>query len=270
MPSSPHADRDEVVDALIARARRRDGGVPLRNRFVQGGPQGQPTPGPLHHLVRSRDERGLDLYLMLRSVASSDAVSGAWDVTLDARVWAQGLGLPTPANDGASAVSKAWRRLADYSLIQRERHGKLACITVLDEAGTGLNYTYPSGKGRGRYFKLSEEFWTAEERWYRTLSLPAKAMLLISSSLKPGFVLPERQAPKWYGISPGTVANGFAELADKDLLEVDKKSRREPLSPQKYVVENVYTLKGPFAQDWRAREIATVTQLHDNAKSERA
>ena len=266
MPNTPHADRDEVVDALVQRARRRDGGVPLRNLFVQGGTQGQPTAGPLHRLVRSHDERALDLYLMARAVVSSDAVTNAWDVRLDARVWSQGLGLPTPGNSGAAAVSKVWRRLDDLSLISRARKGALANITVLDEEGTGLAYTYPSGKGRGRYFKLSEHFWTAEERWYRTLSLAAKSMLLVSSSLKPGFVLPLEQIPKWYGISADTGGRGLDELKSEGLLQVAKKSRREPLSPQKYVVENVYTLVGPFARDWSSRSLASVTTLHADSE----
>lgn len=167
-------------------------------------------------------------------------------------------------------MSKTWRRLEDHGLIDRERQGKLANITVLDEAGKGREYTYPSGRGRGRYFKLSELFWTAEERWYRTLSLPAKAMLLVASSLKPGFVLPQAQMPKWYGISSDTAARGLRELADKDLLDVAKQSRREPLSPTKYVIEHVYSLKAPFAQDWRTQEIATITTIHGAADAEGA
>ncbi len=268
MPSNPHSDRDEVADALVGRAQRRGGGVPLRNAFLQQGTQNLPTPGPLHYLVRNHDERGLDLYLLARSVISSDEVTEAWDVRLDARVWARGLGLPTPNNDGAAAVSKVWRRLEDRGLISRQRQGRLTNITILDENGRGSDYSYPSGKGKGRYFKLSEQYWTAEDRWYRTLSLPAKAMLLVASSLKPGFVLPLEQVPKWYGMSPDTASDGLGELEAKGLLEVGKKSRPEPLSPTKYVIENVYTLLGPFAQDWRTKDdLATVTTLTFNAGS---
>lgn len=266
MTSTPQSDRDEVADALIARASRRQGGVALRTAFVQRGPQAQPIPGPLHHLVRNHDERSLDLYLLLRAVVSSDEITEAWDVRLDARVWARGLGLPTAKDNGSAAVSKAWRRLADHGLVTRERQGKLVNISALDESGKGREYTYPSGKGRGRYFKLSEEFWTAEERWYRTLSLPAKAMLLVASSLKPGFVLPQAQIPRWYGISSDTAARGLHELADRDLLEVAKANRHEPLSPTKYVIEHVYTLQTPFAQNWRTRDLATVTAIHSGAE----
>ncbi|NYJ02228.1 DNA-binding transcriptional ArsR family regulator [Nocardioides thalensis] len=227
-------------------------------------------PGPLHDLVRNHDERGLDLYLLLRAVVSSDEATDAWDVALDARVWARGLGLPTANDPGTAAVSKTWRRLDDHGLITRERRGRSANITLLDEAGTGREYTYPSGKGRGRYFKLSEQFWTAEERWYRTLSLAAKAMLLVGSSLKPGFVLPLEQMPAWYGISGDTAARGLGELESVGLLEVTKRRRPEPLSPTKYVIENVYELKAPFAQDWRSRPLASVTTIHGDEDAEGA
>lgn len=261
MANNPIADRDDVADAFVARARRRGGGVALRKSFVQQGPQAKPIPGPLSELVRCHDERGLDLYLLLRLITSSDEMTEAWDVRLDARVWARGLGLPTPKNDGTVAISKVWKRLDDRGLITRERQGRLSNVTILEESGRGRPYTYPSGKGRGRYFKLSEHFWTDEERWYRTLSLSAKAMLLIASSLKPGFVLPEEQVPRWYGISSDTAARGLRELADKDLLFVERRRRDAPLSPVNYVIEHAYTLQSPFAQDWRTQLLATVTTL---------
>ena len=49
----------------------------------------------------------------------------------------------------------------------------------------------------------------------------------------------------WYGISSDTAARGLHELADKDLLDVARKSRPEPLSPTNYVIEHLYTLHGP-------------------------
>ena len=261
MQMSVQDERDELVDDFVKSARRRGGAVPLRTSLVQSGAQSTPVHGPLHKLVRNHDERGLDLYLMLRAKASSDQVSGAWDVRHEASVWASGLGLPTPLDDGSAAVSKAWRRLANLGLIERSRQKRLSNITLLDESGDGSPYVYPSGKGAGRYFKLSEDFWTADERWYRTLSLSAKAMLLVSSSLKPGFVLPLEQAPKWYGISPATAAIGFNELSARGLLDIVKNRRREPKSPTKYVLENQYALRAPFAQNHTRAKLATVTAL---------
>lgn len=264
MTTAPHRDRDAVADSLIDRARRRQGGVAVRTSFVQQGTQSRPIPGPLRNLISNHDERGLDLYLLLRAVVSSDETTGEWDVCLDARVWARGLGLPTPRDNGTAAVSKTWRRLKDHGLVAGERQGRLANITLLDESGHGDAYTYPSGRGRGRYFKLSEQFWTAPDRWYRTLSNSAKGMLLIASSLKPGFVLPQEQAPKWYGISPDVAGDGLRELERMGLLSVTRQHRREPLSPTGYVVENSYTLRAPFAQDWRTDpDLATVTDIRE-------
>lgn len=270
MQMSVQDERDELVDAFVAAARRRRGAVPLRTSFVQSGPQSKPVPGALHKLVRNHDERALDLYLLLRAKVSSDEISGAWDVRHEAAVWARGLGLPTPKDDGSAAVSKAWARLARLGLVERSRQMRMANITILDELGDGLPYTYPSGgRGRDSYFKLSEAFWTAEERWYRTLSLSAKAMLLISSSLKPGFVLPFEQVPKWYGVSDTTAESGLGELVDKGLLDVVKDRRREPKSPKKYVIENRYALRSPFAQERiRKTKLATVTALPGPATME--
>lgn len=261
MQMPAHEERDELVDDFVKSARRRRGAVALRTSFVQSGPQSGPIPGPLHRLVRNHDERSLDLYLLLRAKVSSDQVSGDWDVRHEAVIWARGLGLPTPLDDGSAAVSKTWRRLANLGLIERSRQKRISNVTILDESGDGKPYSYPTGKGADRYFKLSEAFWTAEERWYRTLSFPAKAMLLVSSSLKPGFVLPLEQAPKWYGLSPTTAASGFEELSDKGLLDIAKNRRREIKSPTKYVIENQYALRSPFAQGHTKAKLATVTAL---------
>ena len=113
-------------------------------------------------------------------------------------------------DDGAAAVSESWRRLTD-GLITRERQGRLTNVTLLDESGTGDDYTYPSGRGRGRYFKLSEEFWTGEERWYRTLTLLAKVSVDIgdpeprSSRSTPGAT--DRR---------GLVRQGIRRLTERD------------------------------------------------------
>ncbi len=105
------------MKALLDASKRRGAGVPIRRTFVQQGPQREPVPGPLHPLLRGHDERALDLFLLHRAAASSEP----WDVVRDARMWARALGLPTPKDNGASAVSKAWARLEKHRLIQRAR-----------------------------------------------------------------------------------------------------------------------------------------------------
>lgn len=261
MSTSAQNHRDDFVDAIIARAGRSGGAVAIRTSFLQSGPQRAPIPGPLSKFIRGGDERGLDLYLMLRALISSDKQTGEWDTVLTAEWWAVGLNLTTPNNDGAQAISKVWRRLSERGLVDRSRKGNYARITLLNEDGSGAPYSYPTGKGPGRYFKLSEAYWTDDERWYRELSLAAKTMLLIASSLKPGFALPQEQAKPWYGISPETAGNGLRELSDTGLLKITKQRRNEPLAPKGYVIEHRYKLQAPFEQNWQNNVLAPVITL---------
>jgi hypothetical protein len=257
MTSDPHALRDGTVDRLLERSHR-TGGVPIRNAFVQQGSQRSPRPGRLKDLVSAHDERALDLYLLQRAVASADP----WDVRLDARVWARALGLPAGEDTGAVAVSRTWARLARHGLVKRERAGRLSRVTALHESGTGRAYTYPKGNTRrGRYFQIPVEFWLSDKRWYRTLTLAAKAMLLIGSSLKPGFVLPQDQIPAWYGVSTDTGVRGLHELKAKGLLTFTKEDREDLLSPEGYVIQHRYTLAGELAQTWPSVTLATISTL---------
>jgi hypothetical protein len=173
-----------------------------------------------------------------------------WDVTRDARVWARALGLQQDVDLGVSAVSRAWRRLdQDHSLIRRERRGRLAKITALREDGLGGPYHYPKGSGREEtYFKIPYDYWTAEQRWYRTLPFRAKAMLLIALSLPAGFVLPTERAPAWYGISADSADRGLRELDRAGLLRRDMKVKKAPQAPLGVAQEYHHTLLPPFTQ----------------------
>lgn len=244
MTNNPHGDRDDMVVRMLDTARRVDG-IPVRRSFVQYGPQDSPIPGPAHEMLRAHDENAFDLFLLHRAQASMEP----WDVVRHGKIWATSLGLPTPNDDGATAVSRTWGRLAKkYQLVEKERAGRLLKVTSLDEAGTGKPYTYPrGGTGRGRYFKVPEAFWRDEERWYRTLTLRAKVMLMISLSLKPDFALPIEQVPNWYGVSANSAQRGLNELRDHGILK-DRKERRDSWNgPDGYVLENRYTLQGSFA-----------------------
>ncbi len=259
MPRPPHrlaADQDETVVDLLRTSARRSRALPLRRVFIQQGAQREPRPGPLAALLRSHDERGLDLFLLHRAAASSEP----WDVTRDARVWARALGLHRDADAGVAAVSKVWRRLEEsHALVSRERRGRLAKITSLREDGLGKPYTYPNGTMRDeRYFKLPYEYWTAEQRWYRTLPFRAKAMLLVSLSLPAGFVLPTERVPDWYGISADSADRGLRELDNGGLLRRDLSVKKAPQAPLGIAQEYHHTLLPPFSQ---RRAVATVTKL---------
>lgn len=232
-----------IADLLNA-AGRKTATVPIRRSFAQQGTQRAPKPGPLQAIVTRHDETALDLFLLHRALASSDP----WDVIRDARIWGRALGHGTDADHGASIVSKAWRRLdEDYGLVSRERSGRLARITALDEGGHREGYTSPAT----RYFKLPFDFWTAEQAWFHRLGLPAKACLLIGLSLNPPFVLPAERGPQWYGISADTVDRGLRQLRDEGLLTRRFIKVENWLSPTGEILEIRYRLKAPFARRQR-------------------
>lgn len=261
MPINPHEQRDAQVTWFVERSRRSSQSVPLRRAFVQGGPQNAPEPGPVQLMLRNGDERALDLYLLLVNAVSSEPFT----ITRDARVWARALGLPTAADDGASTVSKVWSRLdTTHHLVKRERDGRLVQITALNESGDSSAYAHPTGGQDDPYFRLSWDYWLAPERYYRTLSFKAKVMLLIASSLQPGFALPQDKIQPWYGISKKSGTEGLQELENKGLL-MHTQERREDLGlPAGYTIENRYTLLAPFDQTW-TQPIADVIQLPGSA-----
>ena len=247
MPVNPHQLRDAQVDWFIERSGRTSQSVPLRRAFVQGGPQNAPTPGPVRRMLRHGDERALDLYLLFLNAVSAEPFT----VTLDARLWSRALGLPTAADNGASTVSKIWNRLdTTHQLVERKRDGRLAQITALNESGDRSPYAHPEGAPKDPYSRLSWQYWQAPERYYRTLSFKAKVMLLIATSLKPGFALPLDKIQPWYGISNRTGTEGLQELEAKKLLTHTKQRRDDLGLPEGYVIENRYTLLPPFDQDW--------------------
>lgn len=252
-------EQQEAVEALLEKSARRSRRVNIRNSFVQHGPQRHPVHGPLHLMLRAHDERALDLFLLHRAVVSSgikdDNGNLSWhSYPLDARVWGRALGLGDRAGGGATAVAKAWKRLEDYNLVRRGRDGRLNVVTSLREDGLGGDYDSPDGKSAPEcYLTMPFEYWTAEERWYRTLSFPAKAMLLVGSTLTPGFPLPTEKAPAWYGISTESAERGLRTLRQVGLLNRQSKLKRAPLSPNGYTQEWHYTLTPPFGRASRQR-----------------
>lgn len=237
-PSVP-ASRDETVEAFVARSKR-PAGVPVRRGFVQGGTQARPLPGPLAVLVQHRDPRALDLFLLLLATASS----GDFDVTSPSAVWARAVGVP-PLTNPAAAVSKTWSRLESLRLVSKERKGRLAQVQLLREDGSGRPYEHPFGTGEA-YFKIPSAYWTDENRWYRSLSLPARAMLLIALSLDDGFYLPFDRTKSWYGLSADTARTGFGELSATGVLKVTTRYITAPLTPAGFIERRHYTLRPPF------------------------
>lgn len=253
-PRSPAGEdlQQEAVEAILARSGRGTRRVNIRNTFVQGGSQRQPIPGPLHAMLKAHDERALDLFLLHRALVSREP----WvSYPLDARVWGRALGLGGNADAGVTAVSKAWGRLENnYRLVCSGRSGRLAVFTCLREDGSGDPYTSPDGKTRPEwYLTLPFAYWTAPERWYRSLDFPAKAMLMVASSLGPGFVLPTEKTKGWYGISTESAERGLRALKDVGLLDRKVTVKPAPLSPLGKTQEYRYTLARPFGRSQRRR-----------------
>lgn len=71
-------------------------------------------------------------------------------------------------------------------------------------------------------------------------------MMVIARSLYDGFPLPYENAPGWYGISPDTAARGASRLAERGLLEIDTRYRKEPLSATGWTTANHFTLLPPL------------------------
>lgn len=228
MTRRPRPSRDDAVGALLQQSGRTGQHVGLRRAFVQRGKAGHSRPGVLCELVRRHDDRALDLYLLLKAKASG----GEWNVHLPAAVWARCLGLDETR--GRAAVSKAWQRLERHELVVRARSGRMADVRLLHEEADGTVYEPPAGTRRDPYFKIPFAYWLSPDRYYRTLDLPAKAMLLVALSLKDDAELPLVRVPDWYGLSEDTAGRGLKELERRGLVSVRVAYTPAPLTVTGY------------------------------------
>ncbi|WP_407842170.1 hypothetical protein ACE1OC_43260 (plasmid) [Streptomyces sp. DSM 116496] len=214
--------RDDTIRMLLEQSKRSGRAVPLRRAFVQDPGPGSGTrvvtkPGPLPRLLRS--EERLELLLLIHCVTAR----ASWGTTQRSETWARAAGISFRTDGTASAaVSRHLAKLKDMKLIGTAPDGRMTKVTKLLEDGSGDPYTVPMGDPTGSrkdiYFKVPFAYW--EQGYYRTLSMPAKAMLLIFMSLRgTSFVLrQDKQFAFWYGISPATVGRGIQELKEKRLV----------------------------------------------------
>jgi hypothetical protein len=235
----PTATPLETKEELLRKSQRNSKLVPIRNTFVQRGTRANPKPGVLATLVGNHDETSFDLELLVLAAASHEP----YGVILPAPTWARAIG---PRRVSVPTISKAWTRLENLKLIQRgPRSGRRATIYLLREDGSGEAYTHPgAASSRERYFKLPFDYW--KDGFDETLSLPAKAMLLIALSLNDWFYLPYEKAKPWYGLSAETAENGLRELEKRKLIEHQKIYKKSALAPLGYTEQRIYRLRPPM------------------------
>ncbi|RPK32105.1 hypothetical protein EES40_36835 [Streptomyces sp. ADI93-02] len=212
--------QDDTIRMLLEQSKRTGRAVLIRRAFVQDADPGLrlvTRPGPFAKMLRSNER--LDLFLLIHCVTAR----ADWGVAHRSETWGRAAGISFATNGTASAaVSRHLHKLKELKLISTEPYGRMTKITKLLEDGSGDPYTLPSGDKEGSrkstYFKVPFAYW--EQRYYRSLSMPAKAMLLILMSQRsPSFVLHKaREYALWYGVSPSTVGRGIEELKKRRLL----------------------------------------------------
>ncbi|MER8162721.1 hypothetical protein [Streptomyces sp. NPDC094472] len=212
--------QDDTIRMLLEQSKRTGRAVLIRRAFVQDADPGLrlvTRPGPFSKMLRSNER--LDLFLLIHCVTAR----ADWGVTHRSETWGRAAGISFATNGTASAaVSRHLHKLKELKLISTEPYGRMTKITKLLEDGSGDPYTLPSGDKEGSrkstYFKVPFAYW--EQHYYRSLSMPAKTMLLILMSQRsPSFALHKaREYALWYGVSPSTVGRGIEELKKKRLL----------------------------------------------------
>ena len=212
------------------------------------------TPGHTSRAsVLAKFNRGthLDAFLFIHALASAKE---PYEATYPAGSWAHALGLDASTgvdDEDLSTAKTQWskivRKLQDLNLIKRKRAGNHVSWVLLNESGDGSDFVRPKNAADGHWFVLPEEYWL--DGHDQSLSLPAKVMLLIALSSKPGFTLPLERAREWYGVSRSTAQRGFKELEEHGLLTYEKGWRLDPSNPRMWSEERHYQLVGAFEQD---------------------
>lgn len=220
--------------ALLQAAKR--GYVPLRKTFVQRPSgsvpvDGRPSPraSVLYDLVTTRNQRALDLFLLLHAL--QPILEGT---PLPLGTWAHIMSVKSTVN--ATAVTRAIDTLVDLRLVVREDASRTPSIRLLREDGSKDPWHKPgaaSEEGPG-YFVIPHAYWDVglSER----LTMPGKAMLLIllaetQNPKNPAFAMPVERARDWYGISERTAERGYREIDDAGALKVKIQRVADPRHP---------------------------------------
>ncbi len=252
-PDEERAGPDSTRRDLFGSARRSM--VPVRHIFVQKPREevalGTSRGSTLAWFVRERQSRALDLYLL--SVGLFPVLSGT---PLPAAAWARLVTPEAHAAASTAGISKVWSVLEDQKLIGRQaRIRRLANVLPLHESGSGQPYQVPGldrkGTSKG-YFYVPGSYWL--ENWQNTLSLPAKAMLLIwlsATHREPAFSMTYEQTPQWYGLSERTAERGIQELLKVGLMTEVRQRVRAPRTSLGFTYVHHRMLTGDFSYSAR-------------------
>jgi hypothetical protein len=252
-------ERSEFVDAMLRSTTRR--GSPVHSSFVQApaGLKGENRGARLGQLVRSRSASYLDAFLLIQAMASSNPPYEVW---FPAKSWVHALGLNSTTGIGDQKVSAAarsqWskiiRRLVELNLIDRHRSSNKMNYVLLNESGDGSPYVRSRTVEQGAWFMIPHAYWT--DGHYISMSLAAKAMLLVALSSKKGFELPFARTQEWYGLSTSTAKRGFSELEALGILSYDQDWRPEPKSKTTWAEVRTYRLHGVWSLSSRKSNIS--------------
>lgn len=269
-PSLP-PDRAALLAETLAITGRN--GVPIRTRFVQRSvtEASKDRGSMLSTLVKGRSANALDAFLLIHAVASAHAPYGAWVAVTN---WVRLMELDQRTGtgvgaDGKKAARTQWSKLAtklvELRLIRRGHGLHKVGYTLLDESGSGEEYVRPVDHNEhGTWFTVPHMYWLSG--FDRTLSLAAKAMLLVALSSKPRFRLPPERVPEWYGFSESTARRGLKELIDAGILEYDQAWRPSASSPTGWAEVRTYYLLNDWSYEARSAAMKSDRNSHPGVR----
>lgn len=213
----PTLESKRLLDRAIDKSKRSQG-IQLPPGFVRDDADGEP---PLAKMVRGG--RGGEVRLKLYLTMTLVAVHKPYDIkSLPGRPWAEMLGLPDPARNGARRIGDALDWLEKADLVKIKRHpGLPPTVALRHPDGTGTRYSWRGG----RYIGLPLGFW--RNRWIYRLSSTGVALLLVLREMCGGR---SESSPPWltgdqrkrYGLSDDTWTRATQELVKHGLLTVGR------------------------------------------------
>lgn len=255
--TAPHATRPKVRATRLELIADMLGGVtrtsvPIRSSFIQKPASAGKERGNMLASL-SRNQLAFDAYLLTHALASASA---PYDTKWPIENWVQ-----VTRYDQASPVldkqRQAWgrgaRTLERHRLVKRHHRRHYVHLELLDESGSGAEYTRPRGEPhQGTWFNLPYLYWL--DRYDENLSFSAKRMLLVVLDQKDVFRLPVERASLWYGVSKDAAADGLNELFDVGIIE--RESGWVPSARSKSTWRQVvdYTAVGPWSNESRRSE----------------